>query len=100
MTGFDYRAWRASVERAVTGLLAGFESQFGYPPDEHSVGGPSGEELLEVAQIASTMPDELLDFYRHVSVVDFPDLHNGFYIHRLEQVLATTRMGRRFVHRA
>jgi hypothetical protein len=93
MVEFDVEAWRSAARDAVKVLLAGFEQQFGYPPDDHVVGGPSGDDVLSTAQRAGTVPEELLEFYRQVSAVELPDVHIGFFIHRLSQVLDNERNG-------
>jgi hypothetical protein len=93
MTVFDYDAWRLAVGKAVDAALVRFQARFGYPPDDHLIGGPSGAAQLQAALEAGTVPAELLEFYRHVSRVDLPDVHNGFFVHPLSQVLDNEKTG-------
>ncbi|MDX3193476.1 SMI1/KNR4 family protein [Streptomyces sp. MN03-5084-2B] len=90
---FDYDAWRLAMGSAVDAVLARFQARFGYPPDDQLIGGPSSAEQLQAALDAGTVPDELLEFYRHVSRVDLPDVHNGFFVHPLSQVLDNEKNG-------
>lgn len=93
MTDFDYDSWRASIEQAIRGLLVGFEQRFGFPPDEHIVGPPSDPAVLAKARAAGTIPDVLLEFYHHVGEVSLPDVHVGYFVHPLRQVLDNEKSG-------
>jgi hypothetical protein len=40
---FDFDAWRNSTIDAANNVVSGFEERFGFPPDEHVVGGPTSD---------------------------------------------------------
>jgi hypothetical protein len=71
------------MSRLAAQFCVGFEHSFGYPPDDHTVRGPTPAEDLQalVANGTVDVPGELIEFYRHIAEVSLPDLDNGYFIH-------------------
>jgi len=59
----------------------------GYPQGDHTVHPPNEallQEMITDSRIDRDSP--LVEFYTHCDGVDLPDVHNGYFIHRLELI--------------
>lgn len=87
MDGFSYDGWRARMAMLAARVADGFLARHGYPPGEQRVDGPAAAAVLDEAA-GRDFPAPLLDLHRACAEVSLPDVENGWFLHRLERVLA------------
>lgn len=89
MNRFDYADWRDRTRVLAQRYQVNFEERFGYEPDDHTIGIPTGGDVIEEAlrDCGDVMPSALIDFYRVCSEVSLPDLHAGYFISPLRRVI-------------
>lgn len=88
----NIEAWLARIQ----GLTANMQTlDLGYPVGAHTVFPPADKTLLaqfvQKTGLASTHP--LVTLYSHCNGIDLPDVHNGYFIHKVEGILHGLEMG-------
>jgi hypothetical protein len=73
--------------------LSGFELRRGYRPGDNYVGGPADDDLVAAARAHGSIPDVLIEFYRHIGEVSLPDVHNAYFFDPLRMVLDSEKNG-------
>ncbi|MQS09593.1 hypothetical protein FNX48_021180 [Streptomyces sp. IF17] len=71
------------IARLALEFQEGFESRFGYPPDEHLVSKAQDDDtsIAPGNLLAHATAKDLLRFYDIVDEISLPDLDNGYFIH-------------------
>jgi hypothetical protein len=66
----------------------------GYPQGENTI-YPPNEDLLQEMIIETNLDQNcpLVDLYRHCNGINLPDVHNGYFVHRLEIILRGLKNG-------
>ncbi|RKN22044.1 hypothetical protein D7147_04700 [Micromonospora musae] len=78
--------WREDLRKAVASAVQDFEDRYGYPPDENVVSEPDTIAAEQLAVVRPAIPDDLVNLYAAVGVVDLPDIGNGFFLHTASHV--------------
>ena len=87
--GCDYTAWRGEVERLLAQLK---EIDFGYPFGENTLREPALDDqvVTTLEQIGLTDATDLLGFYSVCNGLNWPDVHNGYFIKQHESLRRST----------
>ncbi|SDS44525.1 hypothetical protein [Actinoplanes derwentensis] len=84
------RQWATDIDAAAGGMVATFESDFGYPAGVNEVRWATADDRADAERYGLdplTVPP-MADFYRIVAAVSLPDVGNGLFIHRASSALA------------
>ena len=89
----QWRGWARDVATSVDWLMARFEDDYGFTPGPHEIRLASPATLVAVSDLRRDplAPDDLASFYEVVDQVSLPDVGNGFFIHRADDVVTYSR---------
>ncbi|MFF1278715.1 hypothetical protein ACFVZC_35945 [Streptomyces marokkonensis] len=93
ISGPNVDSWIGEMSRLTSQFVSGFETAYGYPPDEHYVSRAadnSGRDML-AAVLSGAGARDLIEFYSHVAQISLPDVGPGFFVDEAEYVVEGVR---------